>query len=151
MHPCIIFIGSCLVLLFVSFGAYGHLGDKLDFIKNGVYSHLLRCFRCWRLCRFFLVGGFTPLFVGIPPLPLLTITNKLEFAQFGAHMKKFWQFCFSPCGSTAGAAVVPLVASSGSAAPVPLYYRLDFGSCTFRVGFSSSCMAVRHGSSAYKR
>ena len=28
-----------------------------------------------RLCRFFSVGGFTPLFVGIPPLPLLTITS----------------------------------------------------------------------------
>ena len=34
-------IGSCLVLLFVSFGAYGHLGDKLEFIDNGVHSHLL--------------------------------------------------------------------------------------------------------------
>ena len=34
-------IGSCLVLLFVSFGAYGHLGDKLEFIENGVHSHLL--------------------------------------------------------------------------------------------------------------
>ena len=41
LHPCIIFIGSCLVLLFVSFGAYGHLGDKLEFIENGVHSHLL--------------------------------------------------------------------------------------------------------------
>ena len=94
------------------------------------------------------------------------VSNKLEFAQFGAHMKKFWQFCFSPCGSTAVAAVVPLVASSGSTAvaavvplvassgstaPVPLYYRLDFGSALFRVGFSGSRAAVRHGSSAYKR
>ena len=61
-------------------------------------------------------------------------SNKLEFAQFGAHMKKFWQFCFSPCGSTAVAAVVPLVASSGSTAPVPLYYRLDFGSALFVSG-----------------
>ena len=34
-------IGSCLVLLFVSIGAYGHLGDKLEFIENGVHSHLL--------------------------------------------------------------------------------------------------------------
>ena len=34
-------IGSCLVLLFVSFGAYGHLGDKLEFIEHGVHSHLL--------------------------------------------------------------------------------------------------------------
>jgi len=40
LHPCIIFIGSWLVLLFVSFGAYGHLGDKLEFIENGVHSHL---------------------------------------------------------------------------------------------------------------
>ena len=47
----------------------------------------------------------------------LTLSNKLEFAQFGAHMKKLWQFWFSPCGSTAVAAVVPLVASSGSTAP----------------------------------
>ena len=34
-------IGSCLVLLFVSFEAYGLLGDKLKFIENGVHSHLL--------------------------------------------------------------------------------------------------------------
>ena len=45
--------------------------------------------------------------LGIPPLPLITITsrcfdatrrlvsNKLEFAQFGAHMQKLWQFLFS--------------------------------------------------------
>ena len=45
-------------------------------------------------------------FVGIPSVPLLTITsrcfdatrrlvsNKLEFAQFGAHMQKLWQFWF---------------------------------------------------------
>ena len=42
--------------------------------------------------------------LGLPPLPLLTITsrcfdatrlalsNKLEFAQFGAHLQKLWQF-----------------------------------------------------------
>ena len=51
-------------------------------------------------------------FVGIPSLPhshLLCcfdatrrlVSNKLEFAQFGARMKKLWQFWFSPCGSTA--------------------------------------------------
>ena len=34
-------IGSCLVLLFVSFGAYGHLHDKLEFIENGVHMRLL--------------------------------------------------------------------------------------------------------------
>ena len=44
--------------------------------------------------------------LGIPPLPLLTISglcfdatrrlvsNKLEFAQFGAHLQRLWQFCF---------------------------------------------------------
>ena len=42
--------------------------------------------------------------LGIPPLPLLgccfdaarrLVSNKLEFAQFGAHMQKLWQFWFS--------------------------------------------------------
>ena len=41
LHPCIILIGSCLVLLLVSFGAFGHLVDKLEFIGNGVHLHLL--------------------------------------------------------------------------------------------------------------
>ena len=41
LHTCIIFLGSCLVLLLVSFGAYGHLDDKLEFIKNGVRMRLL--------------------------------------------------------------------------------------------------------------
>ena len=41
LHPCIIFIGSCLVFLLVRFGAYGHLLDKLEFIENGVRMHLL--------------------------------------------------------------------------------------------------------------
>ena len=72
------------------------------------------------------------------------VSNKLEFAQFGAHMKKLWQFCFSPCGSTAVAAVVPLVASSGSTALLPP----RFWVCSFRVGFSGSRAAVRHGSTA---
>ena len=57
--------------------------------------------------------------LGIPALPLLTrrlVSNKLEFAQFGAHMKKLWQFWFSPCGSTAARAAVPLIAPSGSTA-----------------------------------
>ena len=40
LHPCINFLGSCLVL-FVRFGAYGHLVDKLEFIENGVHLHLL--------------------------------------------------------------------------------------------------------------
>ena len=81
------------------------------------------------------VGGFADssrlevsllFLLGIPPLPLLTITsrcfdatrrlvsNKLEFAQFGAHMKKFWQFwfsleytCFRGSGFRMAPAVVP--------------------------------------------
>ena len=44
--------------------------------------------------------------IGIPPLPLLNITsrcldspcrhlsNKLEFARFGVHLQKLWQFWF---------------------------------------------------------
>ena len=39
--PCLYIIGSCLVLLFVSFGAYGHFYDKLEFIENGVHMRLL--------------------------------------------------------------------------------------------------------------
>ena len=48
-------------------------------------------------------------------------------------------------------AVVPPMAISGSTATVPRWYRLDFGSCIFRVEFCSRCTAVRHGSSTYKR
>ena len=40
LHPCIIFLGSCLVLL-LSLRAYGHLDDKLEFIENGVCMRLL--------------------------------------------------------------------------------------------------------------
>ena len=40
LHPCIIFIGSYLVL-FVSLRAYVHLDDKLEFIENGVRLCLL--------------------------------------------------------------------------------------------------------------
>ena len=43
------------------------------------------------------------------------VSNKLEFAQFGAHMQKLWQFWF-PSGSTAARAAVPLIAPSGSTA-----------------------------------
>ena len=41
LHPCIIFIGSCLVLLLVRFGALSLFYDKLEFIENGVHLHLL--------------------------------------------------------------------------------------------------------------
>ena len=40
LHPCIIFLGSYLVLV-VSLRAYGHLDDKLEIIENGVRMHLL--------------------------------------------------------------------------------------------------------------
>ena len=40
LHPCIMFLSSCLVL-FVSLRAYGHLDDKLEFIENGVCMRLL--------------------------------------------------------------------------------------------------------------
>ena len=40
LHPCILFLGSCLVL-FVSLRYYGHLDDKLEFIENGVRMRFL--------------------------------------------------------------------------------------------------------------
>ena len=40
LHPCIMFLGSCLIL-FVSLRAYSHLDDKLEFIENGVCMRLL--------------------------------------------------------------------------------------------------------------
>ena len=57
----IIFLGSCLVFLFVSFGAFGLLLDKLKFIKNGFRLLHLVFFLCWSLCRFFTEGGFAPI------------------------------------------------------------------------------------------
>ena len=49
LHPCIMFLGSCLIL-FVSLRAYVHLDDKLEFIENGVHMPLLLRFRC---CSFY--------------------------------------------------------------------------------------------------
>ena len=61
------------------------------------------------------------------------VSNKLEFAQFGAHMQKLWQFWF-PSGSTAGRrgstawvlqavvpsrAEVPLLSGSTAGSPQP--------------------------------
>ena len=66
------FIGSCLVLLLVSFLAYGHLDDKLEFIENGVHSFIFY--------NFFDVGGYAGssmmegsllYILGIPPYLLL--------------------------------------------------------------------------------
>ena len=59
--------------------------------------------------------------LGIPPLPLhcfdatrLPLSNKLEFAQFGAHLQKLWKFwsslectCFRGLGIRLAPAVVP--------------------------------------------
>jgi hypothetical protein len=87
-------------VLFVRFRAFGHLLDKLEFIENGDYICILY--------DVFDVGGSAGssllevsllILLGIPPLPLLSITsrcldssrrhlsNKLEFAQFGAHLQ----------------------------------------------------------------
>ena len=54
MHPCIMFLGSCLIL-FVSLRAYGHLDYKLEFIKTE--------FACV-FYDVFGVGGFTGLIRG---------------------------------------------------------------------------------------
>ena len=60
--------------------------------------------------------------LGIPPLPLLTITNKLEFPQFGAHLQKLWQFwfsleyyCFRGSGIREAPSVVPRPRSGSTA------------------------------------
>ena len=77
MHPCIIFLGSCSVYLFVSFRALGHLHDKLEFIENGVH-----------VCIFYDVfdvgvyAGSSPIevshlyIIGTSLLPLLSITEQ---------------------------------------------------------------------------
>ena len=62
LHPCIIFLGSCLVL-FVSFGAYDHLDDKLEFIENGVHMLPLLRFRLELLPVLF-EEGFSPFSFG---------------------------------------------------------------------------------------
>ena len=48
------------------------------------------------------------------------VSNKLEFAQFGAHMQKLWQFLF-PSSSTAWVlqAVGPLLSGSTAGSPQP--------------------------------
>ena len=56
-----------------------------------------------------------PVLLGCFDATRLSQSNKLEFAQFGAHMQKLWQFWF-PSGSTAARAAVPLIAPSGSTA-----------------------------------
>ena len=74
--------------------------------------YLLAYLPCLFLVDVFDVGGYVRCFDATHRL----VSNKLEFAQFGAHMKKLWQFWFSPCGSTAARAAVPLIAPSGSTA-----------------------------------
>ena len=69
--------------------------------------------------------------LGIPPLPLLLrcfdatrclVSDKLEFAQFGDHLQKLWQFwfsveftCFRGSGIMMAPAVVPLGRSGSTA------------------------------------
>ena len=73
----------------MSFGAYGSSKTQFTHIFYDVFD----------------VGGYAGssrlkvslLYFDATRLPL---SNKLEFAQFGAHMQKLWQFWF-PSGSTA--------------------------------------------------
>ena len=58
----IIFLGSCLAFLFVSFGVWVRLLVKLKFTENGFHMHLLLRFRCWRFCRFLFEEGFSPFY-----------------------------------------------------------------------------------------
>ena len=41
LHPWHHFSCFCLAFLCVSFGAFGHFYDKLEFIENGVHMRLL--------------------------------------------------------------------------------------------------------------
>ena len=111
---------------------------------------------CWR-CHSFVLRCFDA--------TRCLVSNKLEFAQFGAHLQKLWQFwfpwsilCFRgsglrlasavvprstgvvppkhSSGSTAPRAVVPLVVFGRSTAVVPGYYRLDSRPMFFVSGFT---------------
>ena len=63
LHPCIMFLGSCLVL-FVSLRAYGHLDDKLEFIENGVHMLLLFAFPVLEVLPVLFEKGFSPFTYG---------------------------------------------------------------------------------------
>src|ERR1044072_4953397 len=69
---CINFIGSCLLFLFLSFGAFGLLHAKLLFIKNGFHMHLLLCF-------------------SLKPL------HQLYWFLFAFSLSEFWSFWSSSC------------------------------------------------------
>ena len=75
-----------LSVLLVRFGAYGHLHDKLSSSKTEFTCIFYDVFDV----GFFAGSSFIEVShlytFGICLLPLLTITNKLEFAQFGAHL-----------------------------------------------------------------
>ena len=153
----IIFLGSWLVFLFEVSWAYGQLHDKLKFIENGVHMHLLWCFRCWSFCRFFIDRGFTSLYhwhfytassyynQSLLDSSCRPESNKLVFAQFGAHMRRLWQFwfycfhlvawvlCYSPEGGSTAQASGITTGGSGSTAPV---------SCSTAVP-STWCMRLR--------
>ena len=76
LHPCIMFLGSCLVL-FVSLRAYGHLDDKLEFIENGVHMLLLLRFRCWRFYRSLSRKGSHHFLMAFSHLLLIVISIKI--------------------------------------------------------------------------
>ena len=77
--PCIIFLGSCLVLL-VRFGAYGHLHDKLEFIENGVHMPLLLRFRCCSFYRSYSRKGSHHFLMAFSNLLLIVISIKIVLA-----------------------------------------------------------------------
>ena len=117
LHPCIIF------LVLVWFFSLGDLELMVIFMTSSSSSKT--DFTCI-FYDVFDVGGYAGssllevsllCLLSIPPLPLLTtrclVSHKLEFAQFGAHLQKLWQFWF-PSGSTAARAAIPLIAPSGS-------------------------------------
>ena len=106
-------------------------------------------------CRFFAV---LMLLVFLNPTSLSLLNSELICRSYGSFgflavvPRPERQYRLSPQAVVPlSKAVVPPMAISGSTATVPRWYRLDFGSCIFRVEFCSSCTAVRHDSSTYKR
>ena len=66
--------------ILVRFGAYGHLLDKLEFIKNGVHMLLLLRFRCWRFTGLIRGRVLTILSWAFSNLLLIDISFKIVLA-----------------------------------------------------------------------